>query len=88
MKKFAVMLLAMGLFSAVPVFAAGDGDSKTDIKHTVSQCSIQADSIQTKIKKLETEIAAGSKKYDPKMVKQLKAKLDEANKLADQLSKP
>jgi len=87
MKKLAVALLAVGLF-ALPVFAAEHGNMKMDTPEGVRQCAVQAETIQEKIKRLETEVTKGEKKYDAKTLKKLKSKLDEANKLLDQLNKP
>lgn len=86
MKRILVMLVAVGLFGAMPAFAEHSEGAKEH--ESVQQCSIQADSIQEKIKRLDAEIAKGEKKYDAKQIKKLKAKLDEANKILEQLNKP
>lgn len=86
MKRLLVMLLAVGLFGAMPAFAVDSEDGKSH--ENVQQCAIQAESIQVKIKRLEAEVAKGEKKYDAKQIKKLKTKLDEANKLLDGLNKP
>ncbi len=84
MKRFLVMLVAVGLFGAMPAFAEHP-DMK--LQHEgVRQCALQAESIQEQIKRLEGEVSKGEKKYDAKKLKALKSKLDEANKLLIQLN--
>lgn len=88
MKKLLVVALAVGLFGAMPAFAADHAGMKMDTPEGVRQCALQAESIQEKIKRLETEIAKGEKKYDAKELKKLKSKLDEANKTLEKLLGP
>jgi len=86
MKRLLVIMMAVGLFGAMPAFAEHSG---MKMEHEgVRECALQAESIQEKVKRLEAEVAKGDKKYDAKTVKKLKGKLDEANKLLDQLNKP
>lgn len=85
MKKLLVVALAVGLFGAMPAFAADHAGMKMDTPEGVRQCALQAESIQEKIKRLETEIAKGEKKYDAKELEKLKSKLDEANKTLERL---
>jgi cytochrome c556 len=84
MKRVLVVLVAVGLFGAMPAIAA---DMKMDNKESARQCALQAETIQEKIKRLESEVAKGEKKYDANELKKLKNKLDEANKLLDDLNK-
>ncbi len=88
MRRLLVMSMAVGLFGAMPVLAAEHSDMKMDTGEGVRQCALQAESIQEKIKRLETEIAKGEKKYDAKELKKLKQKLDEANKTLERLLGP
>ena len=88
MKKLVVALLAVGLFGAMPVLAAEHANMKMDTKEGVRECALQAESIQEKIKRLETEVAKGEKKYSAKELKKLESKLKEANKILDQLNRP
>ena len=85
MKRLLVMLVAVGLFGAMPAFAEHP-DMKME-HEGIRQCALQAETIQDKVKRLEGEVAKGEKKYDAKQIKKLKAKLDEANKILDQLNK-
>ena len=80
--------MAVGLFGAMPAFAADHAGMKMDTASGVRECALQAESIQEKIKRLDTEVAKGEKKYSAKELKKLKAKLDDANKILDQLNKP
>lgn len=86
MKRILVALLAVGLFGAMPVFAADHGDMKMDTSEGVRQCALQAETIQEKIKRLESEVAKGEKKYSAKDIQNLKKKLDETNKLLEKMS--
>lgn len=86
MKRLVLILMAIGLFGAMPAFAE---HSEMKMEHEgVRECALQAESIQQKVKRLEAEVAKGEKKYDAKTVKKLKVKLEEANKILDQLNKP
>jgi septal ring factor EnvC (AmiA/AmiB activator) len=96
MKKLVLVLVAVGLFGAMPVLAAEHSDMKMgshegmkmDTKDGVRECALQAESIQEKIKRLDNEIAKGEKKHSAKELKKLKEKLEEANKILDQLNRP
>ena len=87
MKRLVLVLMAVGLFGAMPAFAAEHAGMKMDTKEGVRECALQAETIQEKIKRLETEVAKGEKKYDAKTLKKLKGKLDEAGKILDLLNK-
>lgn len=94
MKKL-ILVLMLGLFSVMPVMAAehegmnmGSHEGMNmDTNEGVRKCALQAETIQEKIKRLETEVAKGEKKYDAKTLKKLEQKLDEANKILDQLNR-
>lgn len=86
MKRLILVLMAVGLFGAMPAFAE---HPEMKMEHEgVRQCALQAETIQEKIKRLETEVAKGEKKYDAKTLKKLEQKLKEANKILDQLNRP
>jgi septal ring factor EnvC (AmiA/AmiB activator) len=95
MKKSLVILFALGLFGAMPVLAANhEGmkmDShegmKMDTHEGMRECALQAESIQEKIKRLDTEIAKGSKKYTAEELKNLETKLKDANDTLEHLLK-
>lgn len=88
MKRLLVVAMAVGLFGAMPAFAADHASMKMDTKEGVRECALQAETIQEKIKRLETEVANGEKKYSAKELKKLEQKLKEANKILDQLNRP
>lgn len=88
MKKLVLVLMAVGLFGAMPAFAAEHEGMKMDTQAGVRECALQAETIQAKIKRLDTEVAKGEKKYSAKELKKLKNRLEEANKILDQLNKP
>lgn len=85
MRRLILMVMAMVLFGTMPVLAE-HGDMKME-HEGVRECALQAESIQQKIKRLETEIAKGEKKYNADDLKKLQKKLNEANELLDQLNK-
>lgn len=85
MKKLLVVAMAAGLFGAMPAFAE---HPEMKIQHEgVRECALKAESIQEKIKRLETEVAKGEKKYNAKELKKLENKLKEANEILDQLNR-
>jgi len=90
MKKAAVMVLAAFMMSAaVPAFAADMTKEEKDQCLLASKgCKGEVDSIQKKIKKLQTEIRKGTKVYSADEIKKLKDKLDEADKMLDTLLEP
>ena len=88
MKKFLVVLMAVGLFGAMPALAAQHAGMKMDTPAGVRECALQAETIQEKIKRLDAEVAKGTKKYNAKELKKLEQKLKEANKILDQLNGP
>ena len=89
MKKIVILLMAAFITSvSVPVFAADMKSSKDECLLASKDCKNDVDSIQTKIKKLQTEIKKGSKVYSAEEIKKLDAKLKEANELLDNLLKP
>lgn len=95
MKKMLIGLLAVGLFSAMPVLAAehgmkmeSKGSMKMETKDGIRECMLVSESIQDKIKRFEAEVAKGDKKADPKEMKKLKRKLDEANKMLNLMYGP
>ncbi|MSM40159.1 MAG: hypothetical protein GJT30_11120 [Geobacter sp.] len=90
MKKAAVMVLAAFMMSAaVPAFAAEMTKEEKDQCLLASKgCKGEVDSIQKKIKKLQTEIKKGTKVYSADEIKKLKDKLDEADKMLDTLLEP
>ena len=95
MKKIIVVLMALGLFGAMPVLAAEHEGMKMDSHEGMTmdtpdgmrECALQAETIQQKIKRLNAEVATGSKKYSAEELKKLENKLKEANDLLDNLGK-
>lgn len=85
MKKLVVVLMAMGLFGAMPAFAE---HPTMKMEHEgARECALQAETIQQKIKRIQGEIKKGSKKYSVEDLKKLENKLKEANDLLDNLGK-
>lgn len=89
MKKMAVLLMAAFMMSAtVPVFAAEMTKEEKDQCLLASKnCSMEVDTLQKKIKKLNAEIKKGKKVYSADEIKKLQQKLDEANALLDDILK-
>jgi len=89
MKKVAVMMLAaFSMAVAVPVFAAEmTKDQKDQCLLASKNCAAEADSIQKKIKKLQSEIKKGTKVYSADEIKKLNEKLQETEALLDNILK-
>jgi hypothetical protein len=95
MKKLLVIIAALGLFGALPVLAAehegmkmGSHEGmKMETPTGTRECALQAESIQEKIKRLDAEVAKGSKKYNANELKKLENKLREANDLLENLGR-
>jgi len=96
MKKLLVILMALGLFSAMPVLAADEHEGmdmgshegmKMETPEGTRECALQAETIQQKIMRIQGEINQGSKKYSAEDLKKLENKLKEANDLLDNLGK-
>lgn len=89
MKKLVVVLMAVGLFGALPAFAAEHkGMKMMDAEGQSQECVVTSGSIQDKVVRIQKEIKEGSKKYSPEELKKLQIKLDEANKILDEMYKP
>jgi translation initiation factor 2B subunit (eIF-2B alpha/beta/delta family) len=88
MKKVALFVMAVMaasvMTSSMPVFAA----QKDECLLISKNCKDEVDSIQQKIKKLNTEIKKGTKVYTPDELKILQSKLKEVNDQMDELMKP
>jgi hypothetical protein len=87
MKNLVVVLMAMGLFGAMPVFAAEHEAMMMDTKDGMRECALQAESLQQKITRIQTAINQGSQKYSAKDLKKLNAQLKDANVTLDALDK-
>ena len=87
MKRLVLVLMAVGLFAAMPVLADDHAGMKMDTKEGVRECALQAESIQQKIKRIQGEIKKGSKKYSAEEMKNLQNKLKEADDLLENLGK-
>ncbi len=93
MKKTLMVLMAVTLFSALPVIAAEHGDMKMDMHEGMTmdasecarRCALQAESIQEKIARIQGEIKKGSTKYNADELKKLEGKLKEANEILERL---
>ena len=88
MKKLAVVLMAVGLFGTMPIFAAEIDKAKDGPDERILQCVYQSESIHQKIQRIQNEIKKGSTKYSAEELKRLQDKLEEANKVLDELYSP
>ncbi|WP_306536523.1 hypothetical protein [Geobacter sp.] len=87
MKKMAVMVMAAFMMSAtMPVLAAEMTKEEKDQCLLASKnCATEVDTLQKKIKKLNAEIKKGKKVYSAEDLKKLDQKLEEANKMLDDI---
>ena len=92
MKRIAVVISTVAaamMLTTLPVLSAehamGKMDQKNECLLMSQKCSDNVDSIQQKIKKLDNEIAKGTRVYTPAELKRLNDKLNEANQVLDEL---
>ena len=85
MKKLVVVLMAVGLFYAMPVLAAEYEGMKMDTTDGMRECALQAESIQQRIERIQGEIKKGSKKYSAEELNKFEGKLKDANDTLDNL---
>jgi translation initiation factor 2B subunit (eIF-2B alpha/beta/delta family) len=88
MKRVSLLVMALMAVSvmstSMPAFAAEKDECLLASKH----CKGEVDSIQQKMKKLDTEIKKGTKVYTVEELKTLQRKLKEVNDQMDSLMKP
>lgn len=89
MKKIAIALMA-GLFltASLPVVAETTKSEKDECLLLSKNCATEVDSLQKKVKKLQTEIKKGTKVYSPDELKTLEDKLKDVNDYIKTLNKP
>ena len=92
MKRIAVVISTVAaamMLTALPVLSAeeavGQMDQKNECLLMAQQCAGNVDSIQQKIKKINGEIAKGTRVYTPAELKKLNDKLSEANQILNEL---
>lgn len=87
MKRVAVLLMAVVTLAAtVPAFAAPmTREEKNQCLLASKNCANEVDSLQQKIRKLRAEIRKGKKVYSASDLQKLQEKLDEANRLLDEI---
>lgn len=88
MKRIVTLAVATLMLTSFSAFAEMTKEQKDQCLLAAKECKTEVDSIQTKIKKLQAEIKKGKKVYSDDELKALDAKLEEANKLLDNLLKP
>lgn len=89
MRKLVVVLMAVGMFGAMPAFAAEhEGMKMMDAEGQAQECVVTSGSIQDKVLRIQKEIKEGSKKYSPEELKKLQKKLDETNKMLKEMYGP
>ncbi len=89
MKKIAITLMA-GLFliASLPVMAETTKAEKDECLLLSKNCATEVDSLQKKVKKLQTEIKKGTRVYTADELKTLENKLKEVNDYLNSLNKP
>ena len=87
MKKLAAVLMVVGMFGAMPVLAADHAGMKMDHTEGMRECALQAESLQQKIARIQSNLNDGSRKYTAKELKKLNAQLAETNKTLDGLAR-
>lgn len=84
MRTSSVLVIAAVLVSGT-VMAQQSNQEKVICELSSGNCLKQADVIQKRIKKINSEIKKGDKKYSPEQLKQLEQKLKETRELLDKL---
>lgn len=87
MKKLILVMMAVGMFSAMPVLADENSDKKMNVGDDVRQSALKAETIQEKIIRIQGEINKGSTKYTAEELKKLNAELKEAKETQETLKK-
>lgn len=86
MRKIAVVAMAAFMMSAtVPVLAQMSKEEKDECLLASKNCLNEVDSLQKRIKKLNTEIKKGKKIYSAEELKKLNGKLQEAEEIVKTL---
>ncbi|MBW4056369.1 MAG: hypothetical protein HIU83_13400 [Proteobacteria bacterium] len=91
MKKILLALLTVVAMTATSMAFAANApvnSGKDECLLASKGCKDQVDSIQQKIKKLNTEIKKGKKVYSAEDLKKLQQKLKEADDILNSLEKP
>ena len=91
MKKVLIAVLTAFVLSATTMAFAADAPvagSKDECLLASKGCMHEVDSIQQKLKKINTEIKKGKKVYSAEELKKLDQKLKEANEILNSLEKP
>jgi len=91
MKKFLITILTVIALSATSTAFAADAPvagSKDECLLASKNCMNEVDSIQQRMKKLNSEIKKGKKVYSAEELKKLELKLKEANEILKSLEKP
>ena len=91
MKKILIAILTAAALSATSMAFAVDAPvagSKDECLLASKNCMHEVDSIQQKMKKINTEIKKGTKVYSAEELKKLEQKLKEVNEILKDLEKP
>lgn len=91
MKKVLIAVLAAFTLSVTSMAFAADApkaNTKDECLLASKGCANEVDSIQQKLKKINTEIKKGKKVYSVEELKKLEQKLKEANEILRSLEKP
>ena len=91
MKKILIAILTVAALSATSMAFAADAPvagSKDECLLASKNCMNEVDSIQQRMKKINTEIKKGKKVYSAEELKKLEQKLKETNEILKDLEKP
>jgi hypothetical protein len=86
MKKLTMTVLAaLTMLSTVPAFSQDTPQDQYLCKLQAGTCLKKADVIQRKMKKLESDVKKGKKTYSADDLKKIEDKLNEVEKMVDEL---
>ena len=85
MKKLMFLALTALMFNCVPAIAQETPQDQYLCKLQAGNCLKKADVVQRKMKKMEAEIKKGKKTYSAEDLKKIEDKLNEVEKMLDDL---
>lgn len=95
MRILATVVFSCMLFNAITPGYADDSMTLEDLMNSDSECKLfskncvkRGDKIEQNIKALDLEIQKGTKDYKPEDIEKLREKLEEINRMLDNLSRP
>jgi len=84
-KPMFLVLTALLMFNCVPAFAQDAPEDQYRCKLEAGTCLKKVDAVQRKMKKMEAEVKKGKTTYSAEELKKIEDKLNEVEKMLDEL---